>query len=56
VVCLDEPASVGLLHGSTVHQCVCVACAELLAEQPCGSAGPACPVCRLPVERLLSVF
>ena len=46
IICLSTPKSAGLLHGSSVHVVACDACAPLLAGLPC-------PVCRLPVERII---
>ncbi len=46
VVCLSEPRSAGLLHGASMHVVACGACAARLA-------GGACPICRLPVERVV---
>ncbi|KAL6760027.1 hypothetical protein V8C86DRAFT_2562809 [Haematococcus lacustris] len=51
VVCLSAPRAVGLLHGSTVHKCVCRECAARI------KAGTMlCPLCRQTVERVLDVF
>ncbi|GFH13848.1 ANK_REP_REGION domain-containing protein [Haematococcus lacustris] len=51
VVCLSAPRAVGLLHGSTVHKCVCRECAAKI------KAGTMlCPLCRQTVERVLDVF
>eukprot|EP00955_Chlamydomonas_euryale_P104357 365559-Chlamydomonas_euryale.AAC.6 len=50
VVCLSAPADAGLLHGWTVHQCMCHTCAgQMPPDAPC-------PMCRAPVERILGVF
>ncbi|KAJ9532557.1 hypothetical protein QJQ45_010637 [Haematococcus lacustris] len=51
VVCLSAPRAVGLLHGSTVHKCVCRECAARIET---GIA--LCPLCRQTVERVLDVL
>ncbi|KAJ9532232.1 hypothetical protein QJQ45_003874 [Haematococcus lacustris] len=51
VVCLSAPRAVGLLHGSTVHKCVCRECA---ASMKAGIT--LCPLCRQTVERVLDVL
>ena len=50
VVCEDEVKSVGLLHGRSVHLCLCTSCAAKY------SVGQACPMCRQRIERLVDVF
>lgn len=50
IICLAAPKEVGLLHGDSVHRCVCKGCAPYL-----GTGAP-CPLCRQPVERLLGVY
>jgi hypothetical protein len=50
VICLAAGREVGLLHGATVHKCICKGCAPLLGErQPC-------PMCRQPIERIIGVY
>jgi hypothetical protein len=57
VVCLSEPRNAGLLHGSTVHRCVCRGCAHaLLQAAGRGRRAALCPVCRAPIERVLDIF
>jgi hypothetical protein len=50
VICLSSGREVGLLHGASVHMCVCKACAPLLRP------GQPCPMCRQPIERIIGVF
>jgi Zinc finger, C3HC4 type (RING finger) len=51
VVCLEAPKDAGLLHGSTIHKCVCIGCANSLLKSQ-----SSCPVCRSVVERVVSIF
>ncbi|KAJ9512590.1 hypothetical protein QJQ45_018906, partial [Haematococcus lacustris] len=51
VICWSAPREVGLLHGSSVHKCVCRECA---AGMKAGITP--CPLCRQTVERVLNVF
>jgi hypothetical protein len=52
-VCLDAPARVGLVHGSSAHKCCCRDCAANL----CGpSGGGICPICKAPFTSVLDVF
>ena len=50
VICLTGPRDVGLLHGETVHKCVCKECSGLLG------VGKPCPLCRQLVERILRLY
>ena len=51
VVCMDEPATAGLLHGDTVHRCVCHECARrLMANRR------ACPLCNARIDMVVRVF
>jgi hypothetical protein len=50
VICLSAAREVGLLHGSTVHKCLCRECAGMIA------VGAPCPMCRQRVERVLGVY
>lgn len=50
VICLSAPREVGLLHGTSVHKCLCKDCAPMVR------VGTACPMCRQTVERVLGVF
>ncbi|KAG1662280.1 hypothetical protein FOA52_002169 [Chlamydomonas sp. UWO 241] len=45
-ICLEAPPAAGFLHGDTVHR-VCRGCA------PKFHVGGPCPMCRVPVERVL---
>eukprot|EP00891_Asterochloris_glomerata_P007973 jgi/Astpho2/7973/Aster-x1472 len=48
-ICLDQPATAGLLHGSSIHKCCCRRCAAQLKTRH----HPTCPVCRQPIERVV---
>ncbi|KXZ41310.1 hypothetical protein GPECTOR_563g588 [Gonium pectorale] len=50
VICLSAPKEVGLLHGDSVHRCVCRGCSAMLR------VGMPCPLCRQTVERVLGVY
>ena len=47
VICWERPRECGLLHGGTLHNAVCRACAQHVA------LGSPCPMCRQPVESLV---
>lgn len=49
VICLDGPAEIGILHGDTMHNCMCRTCSA--AYQDTG-----CPVCRVDIERRIRVY
>jgi len=49
VICLDEAAEIGILHGNTIHNCMCRTCST--AYQDTG-----CPVCRVAIERRIRVY
>ncbi|GFH16374.1 ANK_REP_REGION domain-containing protein, partial [Haematococcus lacustris] len=48
VICLSAPKTVGLLHGTSVHKCVCGECAKELVV-----GTTPCPMCRMIVEGVL---
>lgn len=50
VICLSAPREVGLLHGASVHKCLCKECAPMVR------VGAPCPLCRQNVERVLGVY
>jgi hypothetical protein len=50
VICLSAPREVGLLHGASVHKCLCKECAPMVR------VGTPCPMCRQNVERILGVY
>jgi hypothetical protein len=52
VVCEEEAKSVGLLHGSSMHLCLCRGCAAHYRQQ----GEHACPMCRQRVEAVVDVF
>lgn len=72
VACLSEPPAVGILHGTTVHLCLCHGCAlqhyglpPRRGEGGVGGAGAGtarrgvcslCPLCRARIERLVRVY
>ena len=49
-VCWEGTAAVGLLHGDTMHLCVCVECAALVSE------GQPCLMCNQRVQAKVRVF
>jgi hypothetical protein len=49
-ICMSHVSDAALLHGTSVHMCVCRSCAMHFA------IGTPCPMCRLPVERVVAVF
>nr|QDY51892.1 hypothetical protein 1_277 [Mimiviridae sp. ChoanoV1] len=49
VICLDGAAEIGILHGDTMHNCMCRTCS--IAYQDTG-----CPVCRVAIERRIRVY
>jgi hypothetical protein len=49
VVCLDNPSTAGVLHGDSVHKCLCKECAAMLKE----SKVDKCPMCREPIEAFI---
>jgi hypothetical protein len=50
VVCWESATAVGLLHGDTMHLCVCAACAALVSE------GQPCLMCNQRVQAKVRVF
>eukprot|EP00775_Hariotina_reticulata_P012085 gene12085-12225_t len=50
VICLTNPKEVGLLHGSSLHRCVCKECAGMMR------VGAPCPMCRQTIERVIGVY
>ena len=50
LVLQDLPRQVGFLHGTTAHLCACRQCAAAI------KVGNPCPMCRTPIERILSIF
>lgn len=53
VVCLDEDAVMGVLHGTSVHVPFCVTCAQQYQQQ---MARQMCPMCQHPIEMYVRVF
>jgi len=51
VVCMDQPRSAILVHGSDGHQVCCVDCARRLKRDK-----KPCPVCQRPIESVLRHF
>ena len=49
VFCMDAPATAGLLHGESVHKCLCRECATHLKE----SNVQHCPMCREPIQAFI---
>ncbi|KAI3426006.1 hypothetical protein D9Q98_007974 [Chlorella vulgaris] len=52
VICMSEPATAGVLHGQSVHRCLCRDCTQLLKD----SKKELCPMCREPVEAYINIF
>ncbi|KAL4436738.1 hypothetical protein ABPG75_003877 [Micractinium tetrahymenae] len=53
VVCLDAPATAGVLHGDSVHKCLCKDCAAMLKADKIEN----CPMCREKVDAyIMRVF
>lgn len=50
VICYSAPKTSGFLHGDTVHAVVCKTCAQ--KTRP----GENCPMCRLPIERVVRLY
>eukprot|EP00798_Chlamydomonas_sp_ICE-L_P023678 gene23678-9216_t len=50
VICLEATSNTGLLHGGSMHKCVCTDCSRSISLQA------PCPLCRAPVERIIAVF
>ncbi|KAF5830067.1 hypothetical protein DUNSADRAFT_15067, partial [Dunaliella salina] len=50
VICLSAPREVGLLHGGTMHLCVCKDCSKVMRTRH------PCPICRAPITKLISVY
>jgi Zinc finger, C3HC4 type (RING finger) len=51
VICLCESRSATMIHGDTGHIACCLICARILQAR-----GDDCPVCRLPIERVIQHF
>ncbi|CAM9574570.1 unnamed protein product [Phaeothamnion confervicola] len=51
VVCLSGRRTATIVHGDTGHIACCLECARILRAR-----GDACPVCRLPIDRVLQHF
>jgi Zinc finger, C3HC4 type (RING finger) len=51
VICLCESRTATMIHGDTGHICCCLICARILQAR-----GDVCPVCRLPIERVIQHF
>jgi len=51
IICVTERKTAGFLHGNTVHQACCLHCANGVKTK-----GQPCPVCRLPIERVVQIF
>jgi len=50
IICLTNERQIGLLHGSSVHLCVCRECALLV------KVGGSCPLCREKISAILNVY
>jgi Zinc finger, C3HC4 type (RING finger) len=51
VVCQDAPAEAGLLHGTSVHRCLCKGCA-CMYQRP--DAPTTCPMCREAIQAVVT--
>lgn len=49
VICMDSEATAGVLHGETVHKCLCRPCAQGLKDANTRN----CPMCREPIEAFI---
>ena len=49
VICLDARPQIGILHGDTLHNCMCISCSSAYQESEC-------PVCRTQIERRIRVY
>ncbi|KAK9848937.1 hypothetical protein WJX84_012044 [Apatococcus fuscideae] len=52
VVCMEKPCAAGFVHGNSVHKCCCRECAEDYKR----SGHPTCPICREPIEHIITKF
>ncbi|KAK9864310.1 hypothetical protein WJX84_001116 [Apatococcus fuscideae] len=52
VVCMEKPCAAGFVHGNSVHKCCCRECAEDYKR----SGHPSCPICREPIEHIITKF
>ena len=50
IICLDCPVTIGVLHGDTVHRCLCLKCSRVLG------VGQPCPVCRQRSHAFVKVY
>lgn len=49
VICLQEPITYGILHGSTMHKCLCYNCSRY-------SFNYKCPICRQRIDDIIRVY
>ncbi|GAB4823109.1 hypothetical protein N2152v2_010155 [Parachlorella kessleri] len=52
VICMEEDATAGFLHGDSVHRCLCKGCAEFMKERRQLN----CPMCRAPATAIINVY
>lgn len=52
VVCLEKPPTAGFVHGTSIHRCVCKACA-MFFHQPNKAK---CPICRQEIQHIITDF
>ena len=52
-VCLDGEATAGVVHGDSMHKCLCHDCAVELKARQTGN----CPICREPIDSyIMQIF
>ena len=51
IICLSEERTATIVHGETGHIACCLICARILKAR-----GDSCPVCREPIEKVISHF
>jgi hypothetical protein len=56
VICMDQKATAGFLHGDSVHKCCCKDCATDLKAKITPAAPLPCPMCRKKVEHIIFNF
>ena len=49
-ICMERPREAGFVHGGTMHMIVCRQCVGRVA------VGDPCPMCRVPVEHVVSAI
>ena len=50
VLCRAAPRDVAIVHNNHVHVCLCVPCSRD------AKVGDACPLCRVPAERIFRIY